>query len=253
MATSVAGWMSSPGPDGQGNTAPFPFIVIWTGGWTIGTLALVVTVLKSWRAVLRGTKGPAGGLGGTIGMTLFSVPFMLGEVFGLYLLFTATSLPMVLVLVVLAGINLAFFHLMKAYTPAGRKLMDAIEGFRMYLDTAEEDRLSTVRKPEMTVELFERYLPYALALNLENRWAEQFSDVLSAAMLEDREYAPGWYHGHAGRDLRPDAFASNLGRSMSSAIASSTVAPGSRSGFSGGGGGGGSSGGGGGGGGGGGW
>ena len=51
--------------------------------------------------------------------------------------------------------------------PDGRKLMDQIEGFRQYLDVAEESRLEYLNPPKKTPELFEKFLPYAIALDCE--------------------------------------------------------------------------------------
>ena len=117
--------------------------------------------------------------------------------------------------------------------------MDKIEGFKMYLSVAEVDNLANATIPEKTVELYEKYLPYALALNVENEWSEKFSDLLS----EISDYSPDWYSGAAISTLGAAGFASSLGSSFSSTISFSSTAPGSSSGssggFSGGGGGGG--------------
>ena len=88
-----------------------------------------------------------------------------------------------------------------------------------------------------------------MALGVENKWAEKFSDVLSSIDKDSTAYKPGWYSGAIWSTLGAAGFASSLSGSLSSTISSSSTAPGSSSG----GGGGGSSGGGGGGGGGGGW
>ena len=158
--------------------------------------------------------------------------------------------PVIAIVPAFIILNAVFHHLLKAPTTEGRKIMDQIEGFRMYLSTAEQDALSTAHPPEKTPQLFERYLPYALALDVENEWAEKFTDVLAAATAESgKEYGPHWYHGTSWQTFGSKGFASSLGGSFSSALASASVAPGSSSGS----GGGGSSGGGGGGGGGGGW
>lgn len=141
--------------------------------------------------------------------------------------------------------NGVFGLLLKAPTVAGRKVMDAIEGFRLYLDVAEGDELKLAGAPRRTPSLFERYLPYALALGVEQRWAERFAAVFAAAGAA----APAWYHGDHWDAGRVGRFSTSLGSSLESAISSSATAPGSSSGS----GGGGSSGGGGGGGGGGGW
>lgn len=53
--------------------------------------------------------------------------------------------------------------------------MDEIEGFRTYFAATEGDRLDRMNPPEKTPALFETYLPYALALGVENRWSSKFS------------------------------------------------------------------------------
>ncbi|MDH3229758.1 MAG: DUF2207 domain-containing protein [Alphaproteobacteria bacterium] len=150
------------------------------------------------------------------------------------------------------AVNFVFRHLLKAPTLEGRGIIDEIDGFRMYLSTAEQERLNLLHPPEHTPALFEKYLPYAMALDVETEWGEQFQDVFAAAASGgDGGYQPGWYHGRHGYRgwSSPGRFASNLGASLGGSIASAATPPGSSSGS----GGGGSSGGGGGGGGGGGW
>jgi uncharacterized membrane protein YgcG len=141
------------------------------------------------------------------------------------------------------------FGWLQAPTVAGRGIMDRIEGFRQYLGVAEEDRLNTLTPREKTPELFERFLPYAIALDVENRWAKRFAGVLAAAGTSAA--VGSWYAG--SRDWRTDpvGFADHLGGALSHTIASASSPPGSSD--SGGSSGGGSSGGGGGGGGGSGW
>ena len=146
--------------------------------------------------------------------------------------------------------NIIFFPLLKCVTIPGRRLLDRIEGLRMYLATAEQDRLNALNPPQRTPQLFEKFLPYALALDVEQQWAEQFTAILARAGEGGTPYSPSWYSGTSSwSDLGSRGFASTVGSSLAGAVASSSTAPGSSSG----GGGGGSSGGGGGGGGGGGW
>jgi len=147
----------------------------------------------------------------------------------------------------------AGFLLLKAPSREGRKTMDQIEGFREYLGVAEEDRLNVLNPPEKTPELFERFLPYAVALDCQNAWAAKFAGVLAAAGTAAA--AASWYVGSRDWSNDPVSFADHLGSDLSQTIASSSTPPGSSDSGGGGGGssGGGSSGGGGGGGGGGGW
>lgn len=143
-------------------------------------------------------------------------------------------------------LNLLFYFLMPAPTVAGRQVLDDIEGFKLYMTTAEEKRLDLLNPPEKTPALFERYLPYAMALDCENAWNAKFASVLAAAAAAGAAGAT-WYYGssHNGWGGMSDS----LGRGLASTLSTSSTAPGSSSGS----GGGGSSGGGGGGGGGGGW
>ncbi len=144
------------------------------------------------------------------------------------------------------------FQWLKAPSRGGRKTMDEIEGFRLYLGTAEEDRLNAMDSPEKTPELFERFLPYAVALDVQNIWAKRFAGVLAAAGATAA--ATAWYVGSRDWGSDPVSFADHLGSQLSQTIASASTAPGSSGGGSdGGSSGGGSSGGGGGGGGGSGW
>ena len=85
------------------------------------------------------------------------------------------------------------FPLLKAPSRSGRKIMDEIEGFREYLGVAEEDRLNALNPPEKTPELFEKFLPYAVALDCQNAWAAKFAGVLAAAGTAAA--ATAWYVG----------------------------------------------------------
>jgi len=153
-----------------------------------------------------------------------------------------------------AALNGLFVYLMRAPTALGRPIMDQLAGFKLYLETAESDRLN-LQAPEITAERFEALLPYAVALNVEKPWSDAFAAALKRAHPEDadpmRHYQPVWTSGGrwSGGDFGR-AVAATVA-STSSALASAVPVSSGSSGFSGGGGGG--SGGGGGGGGGGGW
>jgi uncharacterized membrane protein YgcG len=149
---------------------------------------------------------------------------------------------------ILSPLGILGIHWLQAPTVTGRAIMDRIEGFRQYLGVAEEDRLNALNPPDKTPELFERFLPYAIALDVENRWARRFAGVLAAAGAGAA--VSTWYAGSNNWRNDPVGFANHLGGSLSHTIASASSPPGSSDGGSSGGG---SSGGGGGGGGGGGW
>jgi hypothetical protein len=98
----------------------------------------------------------------------------------------------------------------------------------MYLTTAEEDRLKVLHPPEKTPELFERFLPYALALDCENEWNAKFAAVLAAAAAAGAT-APAWYSGSSWDAGRTTSFTDSLGSSLVSSTASASTAPGSSS------------------------
>lgn len=156
----------------------------------------------------------------------------------------------IVLVVLLVGLNLLMIRWMKAPTVRGQKLIDQIEGLRLYLGVAERQDLERADEPKPTFAEFERLLPFAVALDCANTWVDRFETELrrleNTGDLKNR----GWYTGTGQISARGivgsvNGLSSGLGRS----IASSSTAPGSSSGS----GGGGFSGGGGGGGGGGGW
>ena len=155
--------------------------------------------------------------------------------------------PLILPLLALPLMISSFFWI-AAPTKEGRSVLDRIMGFRHYLSVAEGPRLDRMTgAPAPTVQLFEKYLPFAIALGVENAWADRFKDQLAAAQAAGQQ-GFGWYSGHNSPWSNPGGFASSLGSGLASTLSSASTAPGSGSGI-----GGGSSGGGGGGGGGGGW
>jgi uncharacterized membrane protein YgcG len=161
-----------------------------------------------------------------------------------------TSVLCALLVALLSAVQVPFAHWMRAPTVAGRKLLDRIEGLRLYLGVAERDDLARAKAPPMSVDEYQRLLPYALALDVEKTWGDQLAAAIGPAAVAAAAAGMAWYAASdSSRGFDASSFGSSLGSSLSSAISSSASPPGSSSG----GGGGGSSGGGGGGGGGGGW
>ena len=155
----------------------------------------------------------------------------LGE--GINLVTMVAFIPIAIVGIVIYG------YLIKKPTTEKLSLQSKIEGFKMYLEMAEKDRLRLLNPPEKTPEVFEAALPYAFALGVEHKWTEQFKNI-----LDEAQYRPEWTNSH------PVYFGNNFGNSFSKTVNSSAMDPakdGSGGGFSGSGGGGFSGGGGGGG------
>jgi hypothetical protein len=129
---------------------------------------------------------------------------------------------------------LAFFLVgpfMPARTVVGARVREEILGFQEFLERVEEDRF---RRMITSPDLFERFLPHAMALGVEKRWARAFEGILTEP--------PEWYvgHHHPMGVFHTTHFMSNLSHmttATSSAMASQPRSSGG-SGFGGGGGGG---------------
>jgi len=225
------------------------FMTVWLSMWTVGCCFLGLKVYHSLRDALRSGRGRGMRRFGAVGITLFALPFFGGEIFGLTAFAAAVSPAAVVLFLAAIVLTIAFYHLLKAPTLLGRRVMDEVEGFRLYLAFAEKERLDFLNPPEETPELFEAFLPYALALDVENQWNRKFAALLAAAAAEKGAYRPSFYTGRSWAPGDVANLGSSLGGAFAGAISSASTAPGSSSGS----GGGGSSGGGGGGGGGGGW
>ncbi len=146
--------------------------------------------------------------------------------------------PILLFLVaILCAIALIIFFKFEArLSQKGREMKEDWLGFKMYLEVAEKYRMQN-----LTPDLFEKYLPYAMIFNVEKKWAKNFEAMLLPA--------PEWYHsaviassigGHGSvSSFSPSGFSSSFISSFSSSFSSSGGGGGGGSAGGGGGGGGG--------------
>jgi len=174
--------------------------------------------------------------------------FMFGVLSALFLIWAGTSYannsgmaPLSFVIAgILTGLVICGFGwFMSARTIAGARALEQLLGFKDFLEHVESDRFNRMIK---TPQMFEKFLPFAMALGAEKNWSKAFQGIYTQP--------PQWYQGSSfGPTFYPSAFVSNLGSLSSQAgdIMSSAPTSSGSSGFGGGGGGGGSSGGGGGG------
>ena len=167
----------------------------------------------------------------------FLVPFLTA---GLGLIVLATLggafAAIIVSLVVMIVINLIFTRLYEQPTREGRKLMDDIAGFVMYMQYADKERLRLMNPPTMNFEHFEENLPYAIALGVAENWAGQFEPAELQRMYSSTGF---WYTGMMLSSFHAFNF-SELSSTISSASTPPSTSSGSGGGgFSGGGGGGG--------------
>jgi len=135
---------------------------------------------------------------------------------------------------VLSGaIIFGFGWFMPAHTEQGARALEGVLGFEDFLVHVESDRFNRMIK---TPEMFEKFLPFAMALGVEKNWSRAFQGIMTQP--------PQWYRGSSyGPGFYPMMFTNDL-NSMSSRASSVMASAPRSSGGSGFGGGGGSSGGG---------
>jgi uncharacterized membrane protein YgcG len=226
-------------------------VVATLGGtaiWQIGVTLGALTVAGLLAMVMHNSSTAGKCLLSVVAFGAVAVAIMIGFPILGQALVSGWWLPLVLPVLALPLVISAFWWI-SAPTLEGRKTLDHIAGFKQYLSITERERLDRMTAPKDTPEIFEKYLPYAIALGVENRWADRFAGVLAAAAAAGGQQGFAWYSGSGSPWNNPTGFASSIGSGLASTISSASTAPGSSSGS----GGGGSSGGGGGGGGGGGW
>ena len=224
-------------------------VLVWLAGACFATVFLGHRAWDAWQATLSGPGSRLANAWAALSSGLFSLAFIAGSFIGITGVAGSVPLPVIIALCFGGAAAYVFYYLLRHPTLLGAKTMAEIDGFKMFLVTAEKDRLEALNPPNVTPEVFEKFLPYAIALDCENRWSQKFEAQCAAAGMTPGSsggyYAPGWYSGGSFDRLGTTGFVDSLGASMGAAVASAATAPGS--------GGGGSSGGGGGGGGGGGW
>ncbi len=98
---------------------------------------------------------------------------------------------------------------MPARTLTGARTYAKVLGFERFLGRVEKDRIERLEK---TPQLFEKYLPYAMALHVEKGWVQQFQGI---AMQP-----PAWFQGYYGAGFMPYLLVDDL---MAMSFAAGTV------------------------------
>jgi len=121
----------------------------------------------------------------------------------------------------------AFGWFMPAHTEQGTRALEGVLGFEDFLVHVESDRFNRMIK---TPEMFEKFLPFAMALGVEKNWSRAFQGIMTQP--------PQWYRGSSyGPNFYPMTFTNDLSYMSSRASSVMTSAPRSSggSGFGGGG------------------
>ena len=111
-------------------------------------------------------------------------------------------------------IVVGFGRIMPARTQQGTRALEGVLGFEDFLTRVEADRFDRVIK---TPELFEKFLPYAMALGVEKNWARAFESIVMTA--------PAWYQGSELAQFNTRGFTSRMGNMASRTGSTMTSAP----------------------------
>jgi uncharacterized membrane protein YgcG len=136
--------------------------------------------------------------------------------------------PFVIAGIASAAIVCGFGWFMPARTPTGTRALEGVLGFEDFLAHVEADRFNRMIK---TPAMFEKFLPFAMALGVEKNWSKAFANIYTEP--------PQWYQGgNFSSGFYPYLFVNNLNALSSQAATTFVSAPRSSggSGFSGGGG-----------------
>ena len=170
-----------------------------TGHWLFGAFFALVTGI----ALLVTSTGDAEAANNAVWLMLLAMLLGAGTLYCLTHGMIGAGLPLLLFALVCLGVAaglvggdavlqcLALFaivavarKLMRSPTIAGRRLLDELEGYRNYLSLAERDVLDKAgQAPVMSIALYERHLPYAMALGVERQWTQRFTAELRKGTL----------------------------------------------------------------------
>lgn len=159
----------------------------------------------------------------------------IGSVFAFGVLWFAMAFQLFFLLYIFLPVGLSaifFSFFMAKKTDKGMRAYEKILGFKDFIEIAEKDRLEffqtlkdETKGKDGEIKLFEKLLPYAMAVGLGDKWSGIFEEIFAQG------YNPAWYSTN-GTGLRMN----DLNRSLSSinrSVSSAAVPP-SSSGSSGG-------------------
>jgi uncharacterized membrane protein len=166
------------------------------------------------------------GTGFVIGVLIFALSSALATATGV------ARLTWVIAGVATGAVICIFGWFMPARTLAGARTYARVLGFEDFLGRVESNRMERL---VTTPELFEKFLPYAMALHVEKKWMQAFAGITMQP--------PQWYQGPYGSGFQPYLLVNDLNYMSAQAGTVMASSPRSSSGGSGFGGGGGSGGG----------
>jgi len=162
------------------DTSAAVFTTLWVlfMGLTMGMM-IEFSFASAWKNAVRAGTGWIKLLPGTAAFSIFAAVIV-------YLLKTVASgvsLSFSLMLVAFLLINLGWGPRLKRKSPLGRQVSDQIAGFRQFLEKVDRDKLDRLNPAGSAQEDLDRYLPYAIALEVKEAWGDHLSQSFLASTV----------------------------------------------------------------------
>ena len=170
----------------------------------------IVSALKA-KKIYRVDPETAAGYFVALAVGGIAVPLLLAHLLTGLPLF-ATVPYTVISIAISALLVFLFGRKMSAKTHRGARTYTHILGFQEFINRVEADRLQ-----RMPPDTFEKFLPYAMALGIEDRWASAFANIAHEP--------PRWYQGSHGYMFNPIGFTRDLSYMSSQAHSVFVSAP----------------------------
>jgi len=145
-------------------------------GLTLGMI-VEVSFVSALRATARAGTSWLKLLPGTAAIAAFAsvIAYMLRQ------LAQEVSPALALMIVAFLAVNLGWAPFFKRTTPERRRILDEIAGFRLFLEKVEQDRLDRLNPPEEILQAREKYLAYAIALEVKQAWGDHLAQTFFAS------------------------------------------------------------------------
>jgi uncharacterized membrane protein YgcG len=139
------------------------------------------------------------------GMFMFAAPIVwwLASLF-LRSLVGSPGIATVVSGVITGAIVFGFGVVLPRRSSAGTRELEKVLGFQEFLSRVDGDRLERIVQ---TPDMFEKYLPYAMALKVESEWGNAFREIYTQP--------PEWYGGTANEPFNAGVFSGRLERMSS--------------------------------------
>ena len=160
------------------------FLTFWVMfcGLIIGMM-IEVSFASAWKSAVNGGTSWTKLLPGTAAIAVFvgAIALLLTK------LAAGVSLSYSIMVIAFLLINLGWGPQLKRKTPLGRQASDQIAGFRQFLQKVDQDQLNRLDPAVNASQNLDRFLPYAIALEVKEAWGDHLSEtfITSTVFVEN--------------------------------------------------------------------